>query len=81
MAISLKNPDADRLARELAEVTGESLTDAITNSIRERLDRERRRRGTKDRIRRLVEEVAVFPVMDSRSTDEILRYDNRGLPV
>ena len=43
MALSIKHPEADRLARELAARTGESLTDAVLNALRERLIRERRR--------------------------------------
>lgn len=41
MAISIKNDEADLLARELAELTGESLTQAILNALRERLERQR----------------------------------------
>ena len=39
MALSIKTEEADRLARELAAVTGETLTDAVTKALRERLDR------------------------------------------
>jgi antitoxin VapB len=41
MALSIKTDEADRLARELAQLTGETLTDAVTNALRERLARER----------------------------------------
>lgn len=41
MALSIKTDEADRLARELALLTGETLTDAVTNALRERLARER----------------------------------------
>ncbi len=44
MALSIKTDEADRLARQLAQITGESLTDAVTNALRERLDREQARR-------------------------------------
>lgn len=40
MALSIKHPEADRLARELAAHTGESLTEAVVQSLRERLLRE-----------------------------------------
>ena len=43
MALSIKTDEADRLARELSSVTGESLTRAVTVALRERLDRERAR--------------------------------------
>ena len=41
MALSIKTDEADRLARELARLTGETLTDSITKALRERLERER----------------------------------------
>lgn len=40
MALSIKNPETERLARELANVTGESLTEAVTQALRDRLVRE-----------------------------------------
>ena len=43
MALSIKHPEADRLARQLADATGESLTDAIIQALRERLRREQGR--------------------------------------
>jgi hypothetical protein len=44
MALHIKHPDAERLARELAVKTGETLTDAVLNALRERLSREEARR-------------------------------------
>lgn len=82
MALSIKNDEADRLARELAEATGETITDAILEALRERLARERAKRGPgiAARLRRLAQDVAALPVVDDRSADEILDYDDRGLP-
>ncbi|MQA92557.1 MAG: hypothetical protein GEU90_20435 [Gemmatimonas sp.] len=40
MPSSIMNPEAERLARELARITGESLTEAVTNALRDRLERE-----------------------------------------
>jgi antitoxin VapB len=83
MALSIKNEDADRLARELAAATGESLTDAVIAALSERLERERCRR----RLRPLHVELAAIrhrcarlPQRDTRSAEEILGYDERGLP-
>lgn len=42
MALSIKNEETCRLARELAELTGETMTGAITVALRERLEREKR---------------------------------------
>ena len=85
MALSIKNPDADQLARELAETTGETITEAVVQAIRERLDRERARRRSAAgqsaaRIRRIQERIARLPVRDQRSADEIIGYDDHGLP-
>ena len=82
MALSIKSDEADRLARELAATTGESLTDAVTEALRERLARERGRR-TVDmgrQLQRLAAEVRRLPVLDDRAADAILGYDDRGLP-
>ena len=82
MALSIKSDEADRLARELAATTGETITDAVVVALRERLDRERQQRGLSrgDRLRRLVEDLARSPVYDARSAEEIIGYDERGLP-
>jgi antitoxin VapB len=82
MALSIKNDEADRLARDLAAVTGESLTEAVLVALQERLARERARRlpGVTDRLRRLQAEVALLPVIDARRPDDIVGYDERGLP-
>jgi antitoxin VapB len=83
MALKIKHPDADRLARELAARTGESLTDAVLNAIRERLRREETRRKAPSLRRELAkirERCSALPVIDRRSAEEILGYDEHGLP-
>ena len=84
MALSIKHPEADRLARELAESTGEGITEAVINALRERLARQKKRRPRgrplSEELRAIGERVAAMPVLDSRSPDEILDYDERGLP-
>lgn len=80
MALSIKSDEADQLARQLAATTGESLTDAVVTSLRERLDRERRRTGTGTRLLDLAAEVTGYPVLDERGPDDILGYDDNGLP-
>jgi antitoxin VapB len=80
MALSIKNDEADRLARQLAETTGESITDAVVTSLRQRLERERRRPGTRKKLLDLAAEVATYPVLDDRDADDIIGYDDRGLP-
>ena len=82
MAISIKDPETDRLARALAEATGESLTAAIRGALEERLDRERNRsrRGISAEVRRIQERLARLPVLDPRSAEEMLGYDDDGVP-
>ena len=84
MAISIKDSETDRLAREVASATGESLTTAIANSLRERLDRLHAASRTTDLLsdlRAIAKRCATLPELDSRSSDAILGYDERGLPV
>lgn len=82
MAFNIKNEEADRLARDLISVTGESLTEAVAVAVRERLDRLRRASGgdKRARIERHVAAFAELPVLDRRSSEEILGYDEHGLP-
>jgi len=81
MALSIKSEEADRLAREVAQRTGESLTEAVVVSLRERLERTRRDDAdVGQRLRRLREDVADLPVEDARSPEEIIGYDEHGLP-
>jgi len=84
MPISIKAPEADRLARDLAAVTGESITVAVTIAMRERLERKRRKQeDTQLLIADLMEiadHCAALPVFDTRSEDEIMGWDENGLP-
>ena len=79
MALNLKNDEADRLARELAGLTGETITEAVVVALRERLERQQPVGRRAVRLQRLVTEVGSFPVLDTRSADEILGYDEQGL--
>ena len=84
MAISIKAPEADRLARELAAVTGETITDAVIVAMRERLAREERKHASKgqliDDLMAIARHCSSLPVLDTRSDDEILGYDENGIP-
>lgn len=82
MALSIKNDEADRLARTLAQTTGETLTEAIVIALRERLERERGRHapGVAARLRRLTQEVSGLPVLDDRPAEQLVGFDERGLP-
>jgi antitoxin VapB len=85
MALSIRDPETDRLARELAALTGETMTSAIRVALEQRLQQERgRRRAEVDRRRKaidaIIERCASLPILDDRSEDEILGYDENGLP-
>jgi antitoxin VapB len=84
LPLSIKSPEADRLARQLAATTGETITVAVYLAIRERLEREERKRESKrlllDDIMAIANHCASLPVLDSRSEDEIMGWDENGLP-
>ncbi|MGA2952723.1 MAG: type II toxin-antitoxin system VapB family antitoxin [Caulobacteraceae bacterium] len=83
MALSFKDAETDRLAREVAALTGESLTVAVRTALGERLERERLRRGERTgvsgRLLSIGASCAALPDLDARSADEILGYDENGL--
>jgi len=83
MALSIKSVEAERLAREIASQTGESLTAAIQKALEERLERLRnQRRGhiLASQLEEILRRVDHLPVLDERAADEILGYDEHGLP-
>jgi len=84
MALSLKDQETDSLARQVAKLTGETLTEAVRTSLAERLARERLKRGkpanVMDEIDEIVRRFDALPTLDPRSADEILGYDENGLP-
>ncbi|MDQ3728163.1 MAG: type II toxin-antitoxin system VapB family antitoxin [Actinomycetota bacterium] len=83
MALNIKDSQTDQLARELAEATGETITGAVSTAVRERLERVRGRaskRSIADEVNEIVERFAALPVIDDRSPDEIIGYDEHGLP-
>lgn len=83
MAFSIKHDEADRLARELSRLTGESLTEAVLNALRERLRRQRAGRGRthlRDRLLETGRRCAALPVLDARPADAILGFGDDGLP-
>ncbi len=83
MALSIKNQEAERLVRLVAKQTGESLTGAIEQALRERWERLQHKPKEPALVEHLLEianRVAALPVLDNRSDDEILGYDENGLP-
>lgn len=83
MALNIRNTETERLAAELARRTGETKTQAVTQALRERLARLRRERASlrlADELEAIAAHCASLPVLDGRTPDEILGYDDRGLP-
>src|SRR4051794_35741530 len=82
MHLRVKNNEARKLAAELAKLAGESLTSAVTLALRERLERERRRRRTDRTAAQLMKIGSQFAALadSGRSPDEILGYNDHGLP-
>jgi antitoxin VapB len=83
MAFNIKDTETDELARELAAATGETLTDAVKTALREQLMRIRARRpqrSRRDELAEIARRCAALPVLDRRPADEILGYDENGLP-
>lgn len=84
MGLNIKNEETCRLAGELARLTSETKTGAITQALRERLERETKQRGADQRLRRMrtiAERCAVLvgPGLSSTEHGDLL-YDERGLP-
>lgn len=83
MALSIKNDATERLARQVASETGESLTEAIRNALEERWERLKTKRRTRllaSHLEDLLRRVDALPTLDSRPEDEILGYDEHGMP-
>jgi antitoxin VapB len=83
MALNIRNAEAERLAGRVASLTGQTKTAAVTQALRERLERlEREPQGRRlaDRLDEIAEHAASLPVLDPRAADEILGYDASGLP-
>ncbi len=86
MALSLKNPETERLAKELARATGESVTRAVTTALKEKLEREekaKKREGRMEWLEELTKRTAPL-LKDLPSSDKIgdLLFDKEtGLPL
>jgi len=83
MSLNIKNKEAHRLARELAKRTGENMTTAVTEAVRERLDRVRHEQQARlaDRLLAIGKDCAARLQEPFRSADHAeLLYDERGLP-
>lgn len=83
MPLSIKHPEADELARELAQSTGQSITGAVMLALREQLKRETGRVAAprlREELRRISDRCAKLPDHDTRTAEEIIGFDEHGLP-
>jgi antitoxin VapB len=84
MALNIKNAETEKLARELARRRGQGITAVLTDVLRHEVERERRKppRRSFEEFKRgideIVERVKQMPVLDDRSPDEILGYNEHG---
>ena len=82
MAVLIKDSEADRLIRELAGRTGESITEAVKQAVQQRLERlpltKTEIATRKRKIAKLLAKFDAIPTVDARSADEILGYNKRG---
>jgi antitoxin VapB len=82
-SLNIKNEETHRLAYRLAKLTGETMTKAVTVALKERLEREKRHRNRShvaDALMKIGRRCAARPVLDARTAEQILGYDEYGLP-
>ena len=81
LALNIKNEEACRLARELSQMTGESMTTAITEALRERIERKRpRKRASAERIMELGRQIAAHLDIEEGEDPFAFLYDENGMP-
>lgn len=83
MPLSIKDPETERLARELANETGETITRAVSRAVQRELLRVRGRKSEHDLVERIMEigrHCASLPDLDTRTPDDIIGYDEIGVP-
>ena len=83
LALNIRNERAEELAAIVARLTGETKTQAVTQALQDRLERIQQassKTSLADRILNIGHQCAALPVLDDRTPDEILGYDDYGLP-
>jgi len=87
MALSIKNREVEALARELARLSGKPITEAVRDGLKREVERAKviaaatpKDDDYVERILAIGRKVAAMPVLDNRTPDEILGYDENGLP-
>ena len=83
MPLNIKNPEADQLARALARETNQTITEAVIRALREGLQRERGRKSApslQEDLLAISARCSALPDLDTRSPEEILDFDEHGVP-
>ncbi len=83
MALNIRNYEVEELAKAVSELTGETKTQAVKVALKQRLHQIKLRRFSKFRIKELMEiakHCGSLQMLDDRSDEEILGYDDKGLP-
>jgi antitoxin VapB len=83
VALNIRNAETERLAAAVARLTGETKTEAVTRALRDRLARLRRERSARrlaDELDDIARHCAALPVRDARTPEQVLGYDEHGLP-
>ncbi|MCC6789401.1 MAG: type II toxin-antitoxin system VapB family antitoxin [Hyphomonadaceae bacterium] len=85
MSITIENPETERLARELARRRGVGVAEAVNAALEAELARApaaaaKEDPGLAERLLKIAEEYRKLPVLDDRTPEEILDYDEHGLP-
>lgn len=83
MPLNIRNKRAEELATALAKLTGETKTEAVTRSLSERLERLRNSRAKRrlaDQLDDIARHCSGLPIVDERSAEDIIGYDEHGLP-
>jgi antitoxin VapB len=82
--LNIKDPEAHAMAKELSRRTGKSLTAVVKEALQERLRREPPSESERERLlatmNRIARQIQSYPVLDSRTPDEIIGYDEIGVP-
>ena len=80
MTLVVENPRADQLAEELAALRGRPVAEVVVAALESELARARQPHAITSDLRAIARRFAALPVRDARSDDDILAYDDRGLP-
>ena len=83
MALNIRNPEVEELTRIISELTGETKTQAVKIALKERLNQIQQQQNSGFRIQELLDiarHCSSLPVLDDRSADELIGYDEMGLP-